>query len=278
MNQTLLAIACSFALIASAQARNCDYQKSLDINLDASSAIKLAIDAGAGTLSVLGVEGLDEVQVKARACASSENILDDISLIHGNQGNSITLRTETPDLNSWTGNRYASIDLQIEMPAAMAVEIDDGSGSVEIEGVAAVKIDDGSGSLEIHHISGDVSVEDGSGSIEITDVGGTLVLEDGSGEINIDGVQGSVRINEDGSGSIEIANVSLNVEIGEDGSGSILIRDVGGNVTVGRDGSGSINVRSVAGDFSVGRDGSGGITYASIQGKVSVPEGKRQLK
>ncbi len=278
MNKSLLAIACSIAFCAPAQASDCKYEKPLDVNLDTGFASNLAIDAGAGSLTIVGVEGLDEVQVKARACASSENILDDIDLISGQRGKSVTLRTETPDLNSWTGNRYAYIDLRIRMPASMAAEVDDGSGSVEIEGIAALTIDDGSGSLEIHHISGDVSVNDGSGSIDITDIGGTLELEDGSGEIDIDGVQGSVHIDEDGSGSIEIANVTRDVEIDEDGSGSIVVRDVGGNVTVGRDGSGSIDVRSIAGDFRVDRDGSGSISFASVQGKVSVPNDNRQLK
>ena len=278
MNKTLLAIACSFAFCVTTQARDCDYEKSLDINLATGSADNFVLDAGAGSLTIMGVKGLEEVQIKAQACASSENILEDISLIEGNRGKSITLRTKTPDLNSWTGNRYAFIDLQIQMPASMAAEVDDGSGSLEIENIAAVTLDDGSGSLEIRHISGNVSVEDGSGSIDIADIGGTLELEDGSGEINIDGVEGSVLIDEDGSGSIEIANVSRDVQIDEDGSGEIRVTDVGGNVTVGRDGSGSINVKSVAGDFNVERDGSGDISYASIQGEVSVPDDRRQLK
>ena len=129
MNKTLLAIACGIAICASAQARDCDHEKSLDINLNADSARSLALDAGAGSLTIVGMQGLDEVQVKAQACASSENILDDISLIDGSHGKTLTLRTETPDLNSWTGNRYAYIDLTIQMPASMAAEIDDGSGS-----------------------------------------------------------------------------------------------------------------------------------------------------
>jgi hypothetical protein len=221
--------------------RDCEHEATRSATLRASTGDVLHLIARAGSLTVRGREGLTEVRVMGRACASSEALLEQLRLETDRSGS--TIRVEVPDIEggSWlSGNRYHALHLEIEVPKGMAARIEDGSGEIVLEGL------------------GPLDLNDGSGSIEITDIDGDIVIDDGSGGITVRGVDGSIGVN--------------------DGSGSISIRDVEGTVDIGDDGSGSIDVRNVAGDFIVGDDGSGGITYDNVSGRVDIPRRDRRRR
>ncbi|MGI9236959.1 MAG: hypothetical protein ACR2QZ_06155 [Woeseiaceae bacterium] len=123
----------------------------------------------------------------------------------------------------------ARIDLKISVPAGMALEIDDGSGSIELRDIAAdVSIDDGSGSIQVHGVAS-LSIDDGSGSIDITSAAGDVAIVDGSGSIKVRSVGGSVSI-DDGSGSITVSDVESDLIIVDDGSGGVDHSDIRGSV------------------------------------------------
>ena len=88
-----------------------------------------------------------------------------------------------------------------------------------------------------------------------------LIVDDGSGSIEIGGVRGDIIV-DDGSGSIQLSDVGGQVEI-DDGSGSITADRVGGDISV-NDGSGSISIRGVTGSVTVD-DGSGGISIRDVE-------------
>ena len=212
------------------------------------------VRAAAGSLVVRGVAA-SGVRATGTACSSSADALDDIRLVSSRSGDRLVIEATMPE-GSWSFGWHSQrrLDFTVELPQTLPVEIDDGSGSIEVRNVAAVKIDDGSGSIDVRGVRGTVSVKDGSGGLDITDAGDVRV-NDGSGSIQIDSIRGGVVIDEDGSGSIEISNVT-------------------GNVVIDDDGSGSIDVRNVGGDFTVRDDGSGGVTVHDVRGKVSVPKDK----
>lgn len=222
--------------------RDCRYEATRSATLRVASGDALRLIARSGSLKVVGREGLTEVRVMGHACASSEELLEQLVLDTDRSGS--TVRIEVPEIDdggSWlSGNRYHSLNLEIEVPKGMAARIEDGSGSTYLEGL------------------GDLDMKDGSGDIEMSDMDGDIVLDDGSGGIRIVGIEGSIRVN--------------------DGSGEIEIRDVAGTVTIDDDGSGSIDVRNVAGDFIVHDDGSGGIEYANISGRVDIPRRERRRR
>ncbi|MDJ0656646.1 MAG: hypothetical protein QNJ40_20975 [Xanthomonadales bacterium] len=271
-------VAAMFA--APALADQCDYSKDLGFDLDASGLSQLMLDVGAGKLEVSGQAGADTVSVVATACASSQKILDQLELDQRRKGDTLVLETGEVKSSGWslTGKSYHRIDLDIVVPASMALEIDDGSGSMVVTGVASVVVDDGSGGMEIRDIGGDVTVDDGSGGITIEGVAGSVRVDDGSGGMEISGVEQSVYIDEDGSGDIKISDVIADVEIDEDGSGGIRVLDVGGNVLVADDSSGGIKVTNVSGDFMVERDSNGSIDYSNIDGSVSIPRDKERKR
>lgn len=244
--------AAGFLLVAGAAfADDCDHREPREETLDAGGAERVEIDASAGFLRVLGSEGAGEIRIRGEACASSKGLLDDIRLEVRRTGDRVRIAAEMPE-SRW-GRSTARLDLTIEVPSSVEVEIDDGSGSIEVRNVGQTTIDDGSGEIEVREIAGDLRIDDGSGEIEVTGVEGEVRIDDGSGEIDLRSV-GSVVIESDGSGEIDIEEVYGDVMIRSDGSGSIYVRDVDGDFTVRQDGSGDIDHQAIAGLVDIPRD------------------------
>lgn len=243
-------LAC-LVLAQPALAQRCEHSRDIDLATDATGVNLAVITAGAGELTIEG--GLtDQVVIEGRACASDAGRLEEMSVEIDPRGDRLEIETQIPDGWSWTGGRYAYIDLHIRVPSGMAVRVVDGSGNLAIRDVASVQLEDGSGNVELSGIRGDVSVDDGSGNLDLAAVGGEIWVHDGSGNIDIRDA-GSVVIDSDGSGSIEVDGVHDSVIVHSDGSGAIWVASVGG-------------------DFTVHRDGSGGIRHSDVAGTVKIPK------
>ncbi|MEO5580528.1 MAG: DUF4097 family beta strand repeat-containing protein [Gemmatimonadaceae bacterium] len=240
------------------------YTSPRNADVDASGARVIQIEAHAGGLRVEGRAGLSEVRIRGTARASARDMLDDIKLIAERRGNAVFIKADIPEdrsVRNWVnGNgHYRGLDLVIEVPMAISLDVGDGSGEASFVNVGALELSDGSGEIEIRGARGDVSVNDGSGTIDI------------------DGVQGNLKIH-DGSGEIRARNVTGDVIVDTDGSGSINVSGVGGTMRVGNDGSGNIDVDRVAGNFVVDSDGGGSIRYATVKGSVDIPDQKRDRR
>jgi len=238
---------------------DCAFQAERRVSVEASASDLLRLSAGSGELRVEGRAGLDRVQAVGRVCASEQEYLDDLRITLERRGGDVALATHYPHQGrrgSWRGNDYARIDLTVEVPLNMAVDLEDSSGGMEISGTGALRIDDSSGEIDVHDVTGAVRIDDSSGGIDVRGVSGDVEVDDGSGGIDLSDIGGSVRL--------------------RDGSGSINAVAVQGNVVVDDDGSGSISVRDVRGDFQVRSDGSGGIRYSGVEGTVDIPRDKRR--
>lgn len=232
-------------------ADDCSYSKDYDFSVDAASLESLQLAVGAGKLTVTGNSASNEVRVVATACANTSKRLEELDLTHQVRNSDLLVRTErhrSGSFLSWIslGNNYSYIDIEVTMPNDLALDVDDGSGAVEISNISSLSLNDGSGSILIEDISDDVDVNDGSGPISISGVSGIVSVDDGSGPIRIRD-SNEVDIIDDGAGEISIENIRSNVIIRNDGSGGIRIRDVAGSVEIGDAGSGSVDVRDVAG-------------------------------
>jgi hypothetical protein len=238
MKKQLVSLALTAIISAPAFAQ--DYDAPRDATVNASGATMLRIDARAGNLRVTGRADITEVRVRGTARASSKGMLEDIKLEAVRTGNEIHVRADIPEQrnNSWRWNEQALLDLVLEVPTTLPLDIEDTSGDITVESVAAkVRIDDNSGNIRVRE----------TGDIWITD----------------------------SSGGIDIRNVKGSVDIDEDSSGEIEVYDVTGSVHIGRDSSGGIDVSRVGGDFIVERDGSGSIDYDGVKGKVDIPSKDR---
>ena len=268
------ALAATAALLAATPAalaaqRDCKFSDTIELTAPATSTLR--VDAGAGRLSVRGVEGIDEFRLAAKLCASDQRRLEGLDVTLRGDRLDTTYPSTRGGIFSW-GNRYARIDVAVEVPMGTNLRVDDSSGRVHINNVGDVTLEDGSGNIMIWDV-GSLTVEDGSGNITITGVAGDLRLEDSSGSLKVEGVNGNVTV-DDGSGGLLIREVTGNVTIA-DGSGSIQVWAVGGSVRLDEISSGQVMVHDVDGDLVVTDGRRERIEYSDVRGEVDLPPARR---
>lgn len=228
-----------------------EYTEVRNLELDASGLSEFSIDAGAGSMVVNGVAGSEEIVVVATIRVDTDDPGEGAKFVEkrlrlGLERDGDRAELEAGFTQGWGWGGNAAVDLDVSMPAGLALVVEDGSGPITVHDVSStVKIDDGSGSIELRN-PGDVDIDDGSGSIRLENAG-AVKIDDGSGSITIVGASGDVYV--------------------EDGSGPIDIRGVGGSVTVD-DGSGDIEIDDVEHDLIIEEEGSGALRYTNVRGTV----------
>lgn len=213
-----------------------DYEEVRELSIDTRGLDMLNVDAGAGSLDIVGVSGSTEITVTATIHVPGRNddrarekIEEDMILSLEKDSDTAMLKANF-DNGAWSFGSSPSIALEVRVPEALHLVVDDGSGSVEVSNVRGdISMDDGSGSLEMSDVGGNVDIDDGSGSITVRNVGGDLTINDGSGGIDVRGVAGSVIV-DDGSGSIDVSDVEEDLIIVDDGSGGVDYSNIGGRV------------------------------------------------
>jgi len=207
-----------------------DYEEVRNLDLDADGVSQLSIKAGAGSMDVTGVRGLDKISVKATVVVPDTDKDKAVKVIENKMTLSLDQQGSEARLDAWFDDGSdAHIALEVSVPQGLAVNIDDGSGSLDVRDVAGdVTIDDGSGSIDVNNVAS-LKIDDGSGSIDVENASGDVSIVDGSGSISVVHVKGSVTI-DDGSGSIKVSDVENDLIIVDDGSGSLSISDVRGSV------------------------------------------------
>lgn len=260
MVRTLATLAAVSLAAAPVAAQDCRHEAQRDVRLAATATDRLVLIARAGSLRVEGRTGASEVTVRGRACASSQELLDMLRLRSDRSGDIARVEVEEIDWDEWDwrDQQYARLDLVVEVPAGMRVDLEDGSGEISVRGTGDLTIDDGSGDIEVEDIAGGVRIDDGSGEIMIVRVRGDVSVDDGSGDVTVRDITGSVEL--------------------EDGSGSIDIDGIEGTVRIPDDGTGSLDVRGVGGDLIVGDKGNGSIRHSDVRGRVDVPETDRRRR
>jgi len=229
------------------------------LTLAASDMKTLRIDCGAGYLKVLGVAGLEQIEVAAVLNVSG--IADDeladfkkefvtlkLEKVSGKAELTAKIESDFSLASLFGHSGDARIDLDVRMPRRLALAIDDGSGDIDIrDSDGNVELVDGSGDIRLANLKGQVDIEDGSGAINLAKIGGVLKIEDGSGDIELEDAGSDVFV--------------------DDGSGDIRLQRVLGSVTID-DGSGGIEIDGVEKDVTIEEAGSGGVSIHNVKGKV----------
>ena len=236
-----------------------DFEETRKFSLPADNISKLFIDCGAGYLKITGDDNLSEIKVTAEITIDNmdpedaERVVEKyLELYLKDRGNRAELVSQIEHRGSFLSNLFNGygnfkIDLTVDVPAKLDIDIDDGSGYIKIKNINGdLYIDDGSDFIEIVNVNGKISIDDGSGDIDISDIKGDVEIDDGSGGMYIVNIVGDVDL-DDGSGSIKVSEVDGNVRV-NDGSGSINIEGVKEDVIIEDDGSGGVNIRDIAGN------------------------------
>lgn len=224
-----------------------------DAVVDARGATRVRVDALAGSLRIEGRAGLREVRIRGVARANDRKYLDAMRLTADRSGGEVRVAVEIPEVRGFFGRVQRVVDLVIEVPEGMAMDVEDSSGETVVRRVGALRLRDSSGELTIEDVRGDLDVTDSSGGITIAQVAGGVRVTDSSGELSIRDVRRDVVVDEDSSGEIDVVGVGGDVLVREDGSGGIRVDRVGGDLTVRDDGSGGVQVGRVGGTVRVPR-------------------------
>lgn len=213
-----------------------DYEKvgTKSLSLEAATLNRLSIEAGAGSLKVIGGEQ-EDIKVSAE-------------IYQKDLGANYCLSLEEDDskakliANTCHSNNEMLIHLTVNVPQTLLTKIKDSSGFIEINNASVDYIKDSSGYIEISTNHSALTVKDGSGAISINDNQGDVTIHDGSGAIEIGTIAGNISVN-DGSGKISIDSVTGDVEV-EDGSGSISVSNANSFKLIS-DGSGKVSLNNV---------------------------------
>ena len=251
---------------------HCAFQAPQELDIDLAGVKTLEIDMGSNQLHLDGAP-VAGVEVRGRACASSQDLLDRVRVTQRREGDRLVLKAENESgwNIGWSGNRYAWLDLHVRVPASLPVVLGLGSGDAVVNGVASLDSQVGSGDLDVRGVSGAFAASTGSGDIEASDVGSLRVDSVGSGDLTASDVHGDASIGDVGSGDVKLTDIRGKVDIGDIGSGDTSLRRIGGGVEVGSIGSGDIDVDTVGGDLTVRSTGSGDVDHRNVKGTVSVP-------
>lgn len=227
----------------------CRYSADRGARIDTTGAERIELIARAGDLTVRK-GATSEVIAKGRACASSEAYLAQTQVHAVRTGTTVRVYVQVPDEMKGIGIFYAALDLTVDVPGAIPVEVTDSSGDATLTGVQVTKLTDSSGDIVARGLTGDVEISDSSGDIRLDDTAGKVTITDSSGDIVIRGAR-DVLVRSDNSGDLSIARISGDVRIESDTSGDIEISDVGRNVELLADTSGTVHVAGVMGSVSL---------------------------
>jgi hypothetical protein len=271
MRKSILLLA-SVSLLAlslgAVAAGRCRYSKPVSARINASGLRSLQLKLGSADLQIQGDAGANQVQVSGTACASNPAALKDMRVEANRNGNAGVITARNRNFNLFG---YAYMKLQAHVPAALAVQIEDGSGDVGAERLASLDFHSGSGDLHAGDITGKLSLRLGSGDVHAHRVGSVELGSTGSGDVTVRGVSGNVLARQSGSGDLTFSDVKGDVRVGSSGSGDIEFNNIDGSVNVGSTGSGDVRANGVGGNFTVGATGSGEISHQGVKGRISVP-------
>ncbi|MCL1075656.1 DUF4097 family beta strand repeat-containing protein [Shewanella dokdonensis] len=249
VRSTLLMLACVLPLTGCVFYVNGAHSEPLNhghrtLQLNAAEIQQLTADTGAGDLVIVGVAEQQQITVDADVYDYPDVPAKLTLEQHGTQAVLVAKFDSHFSIN----RNSPYINLRVTVPAAMVLDVTDGSGQLEIRDMTAnIKVVDGSGDLTIRGAH-DLDINDGSGSVTLANISGKIRLDDGSGDIDIRDVGGDIRI--------------------DDGSGSMTVKNVQGTVTID-DGSGDIDVRHTQG-LNIINAGSGDVHFDNINGPVTM--------
>lgn len=178
----------------------------------ASGVTRVTIIARAGSLTVNGHGGMSDIKATGRIEAPTDALLAKTKLVATRSGSEVTIEAQVPEETVLMSS--TTMELEVNLPAGVAVVIKDSSGSITTKDTGPLDVTDGSGSIDIDGVTGNVRISDDSGSIEVEKVTGSVVItDDGSGEVNVSDVRGDFTVMHKGSGHIEYARISGKVSV-----------------------------------------------------------------
>jgi hypothetical protein len=246
---------------------------SFDRSLTVSGPVELAVTSGSGDIQVrTGTDGAVHVRGRIRAgmggwvSFSGQSAEERVRQLEKDppieqSGNRIHVGPRRSD--GWNG---VSISYEITVPANARVEVQSGSGDLEVADLAGpVEASTGSGDIRVGRVKGGVNANTGSGDITLE--GATAArASTGSGNVtaasirgDFDGRSGSgdITVTQQGAGSVEISTGSGNVDL-TGASGPVRVRASSGDIVLQGTPADTWDVSASSGDVHLRLPSQGG--------------------
>src|SRR5215472_13781105 len=158
-NPMRFVVCCILGLLAthaSAAAFECKFKAERPLDIDPAGLHALVLKLDSSDVRVRGVAGLAKVEVRGKACASQEDWLADLTVNQSREGDRVVVTTNQHRENtiSLFHASYAYIDLDVRIPADLALQIQSNSGDADVADVATLDFSAHSGDLLANHITG----------------------------------------------------------------------------------------------------------------------------
>lgn len=253
--------------------QQCKFNQPQALELDLAGAKAVVFEVNSHDLRLQASPGA-KAALAGRACASTRDLLEQLSLSQRKVGDKlvVTLERKNQGLDfNFSGNTYAYLDVSGTVPDTVLVQLKVGSGDASLAGAHSMSADVGSGDVTARDIKGPATAAVGSGDLQFDNIGALHLLSLGSGDARVKGVRGDARIGTVGSGDLELHGVQGNVSLERVGSGDVQVRDTRGDVSLEAIGSGDLEVHNAA-NLRVQRTGSGSIRHTGVSGSIELPK------
>lgn len=159
--------------------------------------------------------GLTRIEIRGTACASAAHRLAGLTLEVRRAADGLTVHTQQAESQvfSWVGSDYAYLDLEVRVPASLAIAIATTSGDVEAADLASLEFDSLSGDLDVRRVAGAVVAGVRSGDIRAEEVGRFELRHCGLGELRLRHVHGPVKVGPMGFGDLDLRDIEGDVEV-----------------------------------------------------------------
>jgi hypothetical protein len=152
-------------------------------SFDVGSAPTLRIDSFAGGVIVRGDE-VETVQVAATKKARRRSDLDRIQVTMTEREGGLVIETRNPSRVS-----NASVELEITVPAATHLDVDQAAGGVVVRGLSGgVEAANAAGAIVLEQVSGGIDARTAAGVVSARDARGPVSLESAAGVVEYQGV------------------------------------------------------------------------------------------
>ena len=234
---------------------------------------RVSIDQGRGAVRIAGAQA-DEVKLRATS-PSREALQERLKITHTAEGLVIKVEKRSGFFGLFGSSDDESVNLELMVPYGTDLDLDTGSGPVEVaETRGPVSLDCGSGRVIVTGVR-QTQIDGGSGRIEAYKVDGDLLIDSGSGRVTAEQVKGNVKIDV-GSGAVAARHIIGRLTI-DTGSGSVSVDGVEGAVSIDT-GSGGVTVQTVSGAMVKADTGSGSVTLKQVDtAQVSVDTGSGSI-
>ncbi len=190
------------------------FQERTEYTFTAGGAPSLEIENATGPVVVRATVG-NEIQVVAIKRAMRKSDVD---------RNNVDVRPKSGGVvvKAWQdrGVRGASVSLEVRAPADTAVQVRNGTGTVEVSGFRnGASLETGTGDVSVSRVLGEIRAHAGTGSIEVRGAAGPVSMDTGTGGLRYDGAPlGACRFDA-GTGSIWLTlpddlNATVDLSVG----------------------------------------------------------------